>query len=177
MKDNIKETIEVFLKSWDRQAWMADHGEWASAQWEEEREDYRACTEALEATLEDALKALRSRDASDLRDGVPDIDLKDIEDAYEELGRAANALLYQVRPDESDYIAEGTIDPDGVADDAEHLGVEVQWQGWDCTEGWSAYRVGEALYAQWYRNAYGNRHDRELWVCVDGSYFREEESQ
>lgn len=74
---------------------------------------------------------------------------------------------------EGDYIAEGVIDPDEVADGAKALGVGDNWQGWECNEGWAAYRVGEALYVRWYRNAHGNRHDRDLWVCVDDAFFQE----
>lgn len=171
---HIKATIDAFLEGWDRKEWMHAHGEWASAQWEAERAEYRARAEALEAALEEALTALRARSADDLRDGVPNIDLEGIEDAYEALAEAAEALRDQVRPDESDYIAEGTLDPDEVADGAKALGVGEKWQGWDCTEGWASYRHGAALYVRWYRNAHGDRHDRDLWVCVDKTFFQEE---
>src|SRR5690606_9218569 len=146
MKKNIRDACEQFLEAWDRQEWMQVHGEWASAQWEGERAEYRARAEALEGALEEALTALRARSADDLRDGVPDIDLTGIQETYQELAKAAEALSYQVRPDESDYIAEGMIDPDGVASNAKDLDVGDRWQGWDCIEGWKAYRVGDALY-------------------------------
>lgn len=77
---------------------------------------------------------------------------------------------------ESDYIAEGVIDPDNVADSAVYLGVDKTWQGWDCREGWAAYRSGDALYLNWWRSPTTNlRHDRDLWVLVDKRFFEEEE--
>jgi hypothetical protein len=78
--------------------------------------------------------------------------------------------------DGGDCIEEGTIDPNDVESEAEDLGVGASWQGWDCREGWSAYQVGEALYVNWWRTPYGgtNRHQRDLWVCVDKSFFEAE---
>lgn len=90
-------------------------------------------------------------------------------------GEWASSLDEQVRSDDSDYIAEGVIDPDDVAGTAEALDVVCSWQGWDCTEGWTAYRAGDALYVHWFRNARGLRHDRSLWVLVDEAFFEQEE--
>ncbi len=78
-----------------------------------------------------------------------------------------------VESDES-YIAEGVIDPDDVATRATDCDVSRSWQGWDCREGWGAYRVGRALYLRWWRNACGNRRDRDLWVLVDSEFFQED---
>lgn len=77
----------------------------------------------------------------------------------------------------NDEIEEGTIDPDGIEDDAEDLEVGASWQGWDCKEGWRAYRVGTALYLNWWRTPYPHtvRHERDLWVQVDGKFFEEDE--
>lgn len=81
--------------------------------------------------------------------------------------------------DESDHIEEGTLDPDCIEHDADPLEVGSSWQGWDCKEGWSAYQVGEALYLNWWRSPYGgtNRHQRDLWVCVDETFFQCDESE
>ncbi|MGL4808979.1 MAG: hypothetical protein ACRC4O_09585, partial [Giesbergeria sp.] len=56
----------------------------------------------------------------------------------------------------------------GRADDT---GVDCSWSGWDCTESWTAYRCGDALVMHWVRQAYGQRHDRDLWVEVDAEFF------
>jgi hypothetical protein len=34
--------------------------------------------------------------------------------------------------------------------------------------------VDRALYLNWWRNAYGNRRNRDLWVLVAAEYFDEE---
>lgn len=160
-KNNIKETCKNFLEDWDRHEWMAAHGEWASSEWDEERKEYEEAAAALVA----AAAALPNSDRAQ-----PSA-LSELKEAYDRLREAAEALDGQVRPDESDYIAEGLLDPDGVADDAEALDAKDGWQGWDCTEGWRAYRRGRDLYINWWRNAYGNRHSRDLWVLVDKDFF------
>lgn len=77
--------------------------------------------------------------------------------------------------DEADGIEEGTIDPDEVEDGADDLEVGASWQGWDCREGWRAYRVGDGLYLNWWRTPYPHtaRHQRDLWVEVNGTFFEE----
>lgn len=78
--------------------------------------------------------------------------------------------------DDDDHIAEGLIDPDGVSDDAQDLGVGRAWEAWNCREGWGAYRVGRALYMRWWRAPYGgtNRHERDLYVLIDEDFFEAE---
>lgn len=205
---DIRETIDSFLSDWDRHVWQQDHGEWASAEWDDERATYTAAGEQLRASLlaatplpgateeqaddytvavealDDAMvEAGRLDDDSDIRSAARGLvgaapaaitELDAILAAVAAVEQAARALDGQVQPDDQDYIATGTIDPDGVSDAADALGVSAQWQGWDCTEGWSAYRHGDALYMRWYRDAYGNRHDRDLWVRVDPRFFRSE---
>jgi hypothetical protein len=80
---------------------------------------------------------------------------------------AERACDGEIKPDENDYIEEGTIDPDLVKDNP---GVKVwsqSWQGWDCTEGEAVYLAvvdgALRLVHRWYRDAYGQRHDRDLW--------------
>jgi hypothetical protein len=83
----------------------------------------------------------------------------------------ARALDSQVLPGESDYIATGVIDPDGVADTAIELTEWPASQGWDCAEKMIAYRHGDALYIWWCRKVWGNRNARDVWVLVDENYF------
>jgi hypothetical protein len=99
------------------------------------------------------------------------VDVEDLLAAMGELQAAAEALRGQVRPDHSDYIEAGTIDPDDVQSSSERLGVGESGKGWDCVEGWGAYRSDDALIVRWYRHAYGSRHDRDLWVVVDEEFF------
>lgn len=79
--------------------------------------------------------------------------------------------------DDGDYIEEGTIDPDNVEDDAESLDVGAKSQGWDCQEGWGAYRSMDDLYLNWWRAPYPNtnRHQRDLWVLVSKDFFAVDE--
>ena len=79
-----------------------------------------------------------------------------------------------IAPDQ-DYICDDVIDPDGIKDDAIPLGVGDSWEGWDCREGWAAYRAGDALYVNWWRKAWGNRHARDLWVKVCDEFFEGED--
>jgi hypothetical protein len=153
--DEIYESCTDFLSDWDRQDWMESHGEWASSAWTSEREAY----DDASARVQDALADSES------------VDVDELLAAIEELQAAAEALRDQVLPDSSDYIAEGTIDPDSVRSSSECLDIGESAQGWDCTEGWSAYRSGDALVVQWYRHARGQRHDRDLWVVVDEEFF------
>jgi len=153
---------------------MQDHGEWASAEWEEEREAYQDAKDTLEEVLQAALDDVE-RSSSD---EVPNI-MGAISEARDALVEAAEALDGEVRADESDYIAEGLIDPDDVSDSATDLEVGYSTQGWDCREGWSAHRYGDDLYMQWWRSPYGgtNRHQRDLWVLVEEVFFQDEESE
>jgi hypothetical protein len=162
-RDAIETACESFLADWNRGDWAVDHGEWASAEWDDAREEYDAAVEALAAAVKAAAPSERAgRDA-----------LADVRAALKAAEAAAEALDGQVRPDESDYIAEGTIDPDDVSGDAESLDVGASWQGWDCQEGWSAHRSGDDLYLNWWRSPYPNtnRHQRDLWVLVRKDFF------
>lgn len=163
---DIRETCEQFLADWDRHVWMQDHGEWASSVWNDARTTY---TEALAALAKAAKEAPVAERVTSPRRA-----LEDIKSALATLQEAAEALDGQVRPDESDYIATGTIDPDGVEGEAEALDVKREWSGWDCQEGWRAYRHKADLYLNWWRVAYGClRHGRDLWVKVQADYFEE----
>jgi hypothetical protein len=169
MNKSVEKTIVAFLEDWDRHQWMMDHGEWASEEWSEEREDYSDAIEQLLLSIDKVKETVLETLDESRADSFRDVRCA-LEKAMEELSEAesiAKELDGQVRPDESDYIAEGTIDPDDVSDKAVDLDIGERWQGWDCYEGWSAYRVDDALYVRWYRTAYGNRHERDLWVLVD----------
>lgn len=162
--NNIKETCESFLEQWDRSEWMQAHGGWASEEFEEKREAY-----------DDALASFREA-VEELPDGESvkydnKHELHMIEVELKLLKEAMLALEGQVNPDESDYIAEGTIDPDNLKEGSESLDIGHCYQGWDCQEGWEAYRKGDALVVQWFRHAIGNRHERDLWVLVDEDFF------
>jgi hypothetical protein len=164
MSNEIEDAIYGFLADWDRHEWMIDHGEWASAEWEDARNDYDAALAELRAVV----------DAADDADGVSDdSDCDAIAQALDDLRECAKALDSQVLPDESDYIEEGTIDPDGVADKAVCVYDGGSHRGWDCAESIDGYRVGDALYMRWRRDAYGNsnRHSRDLWVLVSDDFF------
>jgi len=162
----IETACESFLADWNRGDWMTEHGDWASAEWDDAREEYDTAIEALNA-------AVKSAPAADRADRGA---LADIRAALEAAEAAAEALDGQVRPDDSDYIAEGTIDPDDVSGDAEGLDVGSSSQGWDCREGWSAHRSGDDLYLNWWRSPYPNtnRHQRDLWVLVQKGFFAAE---
>lgn len=80
--------------------------------------------------------------------------------------------------DGEDYIEEGLLDPDDVADSAIDLDVGFNCQGWYCHEGWAAYRSGTALYLRWWRHPNTDlRHERDLWVRVEGEFFEETEEE
>jgi hypothetical protein len=145
---------------------MVENGEWASAEWDEAREEYTNALAELAAAIERAPAADRAD-----RNALADVTLW-----AAAAKAAAEALHDQVRPDESNHIAEGLIDPDDVSETAERLDVGGSWQGWDCTEGWDAYRNGNDLYLNWWRNAYGNRHTRDLWALVRADFFAEAEA-
>ncbi len=161
----IKDAISSFLSDWDRHEWMRDHGEWASAEWDYAREEYDAALAELRSAVDGAGEGDETSDDSEARSII---------ELAQELARCAEALDGQVLPDDSDYIAEGTIDPDGVADKAVCVYDGGDSQGRDCTESIDGYRVGDALYMRWYRDARGERHSRDLWVCVSGDFFRHE---
>jgi len=173
---DIREVCEAFLENWDRQQWMQDHGEWASENWNEARNVYNSAINELNSTRADLVYVLNN-----VSDDSEEADcnsfyyvrsaLKNFENALELAELAAKNLDGQVLPNDQDYISEGLIDPDDVADKAHYLDFSARWQGWDCTEGWGAYRAGYALIINWWRNACGNRHDRNLWVVVDEEFF------
>ena len=168
--------VELYLENWNRQDWMQEHGEWASAQWDDERADYaEALKEALEASgvIADALE-----EAPDDDDCDSPLDLDEAIDAarelvekLEKLAAASKAMDGAVRADESDYIAEGVIDQEelrGRCDDTNRVGHE-SWQAWDCREGWSAHLLDDGrVVLNWWRSVHGTtRHARDLWVLVD----------
>jgi hypothetical protein len=159
--------IEAFLEDWNRHEWMNDNGDWASNQWDDERAEYAAAQENV-AKLAEQLKTARHGEAEAL--------IGAMSDALDALESAAKALEGSVEPDESDYIAEGVIDPDNVEESCEKLDASASWQGWECTEGWRALRHGNHLYMNWWRNAYGNRHKRDLYVLVEEDFFEDEDA-
>lgn len=157
-----------FLVEWNRDAWVAEHGKWTSEEWDERRENY-----------DDAVVTLQEK-----AEGMPfamhldkDFDLAELYTALNAVRDAVYALHDQVVPDESDYIAEGRIDPDNVADIAIDLDIGKRQQEWDCIEVWCAYRHIDALYLRWLRLPYPNtlRHHRDLWICIDPDYFKGED--
>jgi hypothetical protein len=165
---DIQETCENFLQDWDRQAWMEDHGHWASEDWEVERYNYKCAVE----NLKEAVDKLSSEDVDE---GINNEELVDL---AKEVVHAAKHLEEQVLPDSDDYISEGDIDPDNVSNSAIEIDdVGESWEGWDCQESWYAYRVEDALYIRWRRIARGLRHERDLWVIVDEFFFEEEEEE
>lgn len=153
--------MEVFLQNWDRHVWMAYFGSWAS-------EDYAEAQDAYA----DALTRLRevSKETIASPDRAPDIDaLREAMEAVEEAVEDLRDCPYG----ESDYVKEGTIDPDGLEGEAEDLDIGARWEGWDCSEGWDCHRVGDDLVLNWWRAARGNRHERDLWLTVEADYFAE----
>ena len=78
---------------------------------------------------------------------------------------------------ELNYIKEGKIEEiDGLEERSVALGsIGNSKEGWDCVEGWDAHRDGSALVINWWRNSYGNRHNRDLWVIVDKNFFEDDE--
>lgn len=173
-KTDIRNACEQYLQEWDRHSWMQDHGEWASAKWEEERDAYQAAKDTLEEVLQAALDDVE-RSSSD---EVPNI-MGAISEARDALIEAAEALDGEVRANEFDYIAEGLIDPDDVSDSATNLEVGYSVQEYGSRKGWSAHRYDDDLYMQWWRNPYGgtSRHHRDLWVLVEEEFFANEESE
>jgi hypothetical protein len=172
---DIRDICNTFLEDWDRQQWMQDHGEWASENWNEARETYTGAINNLKnerEVLVDELNNVSDAETTD-RHSLHYVRsaLKGFEEALVLAESAAKDLDDQVLPNEQDYIAEGLIDPDDVEDKAQDLGIGERWQGWDCIEGWNAYRAEDALIICWWRNACGNRHDRKLWVVVDEEFF------
>ena len=168
-KTDIDGAITSFLREWNRNQWQQDNGEWASEEWESERAEYDDAVAALKSAIDELSPA----------DSVRDESFAVVDAALEAVKVAAKALEDQVRPDESDYIAEGLIDPDNVSEEAEKLDVGHHWQGWDCREGWDAYRHGNSLYMRWWRDAYSgtNRHNRDLWVEVSSDMFETDEDE
>jgi len=147
---------------WDRHEWMSLHGEWASSQWDDARAERDEVRELLAVAL---------REGADAAASARKIDWYDIDAAREALAAVERRLDGAVEPDESDYIAEGTIDPDGVSDDPGTCVWEDSWQGWDCTEGEGIYLAAEdggiRIVHRWWRDAYGARHARDLWRVVE----------
>jgi len=162
---DIRAACETYLEEWDRHDWMSDHGSWASEEWDDARHAYDDAAVALADAVADAPAA----------DDAVDIQLDDVRDALDALVAAATALRGQVLPDDDDYISDDVIDPDGVATRAQALHVGASAPGWDCVEGWDAWRVDDALYVRWWRSqCAGARRPRDLWVCVDDEFFASE---
>ena len=175
----IRRDVAAFLETWDRQEWMQEHGDWASADWEGEREQYEEAVSSLRDDLEQVCAAVGSLPKADragsgaaavVREAVNELLAR-----LDSVELAAEALDNQVRQNEHDYIVGGTLDPDCVAGTAERLPVAERWQGWDCYEGWGAYRHETHLYVNWWRDAMGNRTERNLWVLVSADYFTDED--
>lgn len=168
IEQRIQTQCERFLENWDRHQWMVDHGDWESEKWEDAREEYDEAVADLKAIVH----ALASGDRTGWSDRY---EIESMLEAAQAVAEAQKALHDQVTPDESDYIAEGVIDPDEVKDKAIPCHVHHTWRGWDCTEGWGAYRHGDALYLHWCRTPDGGsaRHDRDLWVKVNAEFFAE----
>jgi hypothetical protein len=208
-----------YLEDWDRQEWMSDHGEWASAEWDDAREEYVArAAEAVEAADDEAIAVAEAAEAAeaaaeaaddaearaaaaaateaadaarsladaveylsddgenpdypyaitDLANTADSLGLTQAAEALRAMAEAAAALNRQVTPD-NDYIAEGRIDPDDVADEDGTVVWAERWQGWDCMEGQEAILLDDGrVVAHWWRDAYGCgcRHDRDLWIVV-----------
>jgi hypothetical protein len=178
--------VERFLANWDRQEWMQANGEWASDAWSCERAEYddalaaarSLCPAAPEddeddaywdicEALDDAPPGARCDEALRLPE-LPAEAPADLVAAVQKLGAAASALGGAVRPDESDYIATGTIDPGDLRDECTDEPFDNNaWSGWDCNEGWNAYLLDDGrIVLNWWRAARGQRHDRDLWVLV-----------
>lgn len=161
----IRRACEEFLASWNRAEWMSTHGSWASESWNEKREMYDEALSDVEQALEEVPTS---------GDRASTVEVQALLDAVQELMSATKALDGQVVP-EFDHVAEGLIDPHGVSDkEIEILDVRTSAQGWDCIKGWCAYRYGNALFLNWYRSAWGDRRERDLWVQVDPDFFGEQ---
>lgn len=166
-KAEIEAEIVAFISDWNRRDWMSEHGTWASEDWESERSEYEDAHSEVEVAFNDL-----TVDATFGADNTVGAEIARLHAALDRLESAHKALDGQVRPDEfSDYISEGTIDPDNVEGGAVSLDIGESWQGWDCTEGWGAYRSDDALVMNWWRSASGQRHQRDLWVVVDEDFF------
>lgn len=165
MSRDIEARIELFLEGWNRSDWMVEHGEWASTEWDNARAEYDKAIDALEYAINTVPSAYSANSDA----------LSEIRYALEAAEEALDELEGQVKPDESDYIIEGVIDPDNVEGLAEQVGVSSSWEGWCCKEGWVALRTSDDLYLNWYRHAYGNRRSRDLYVLVEGDFFASEE--
>jgi hypothetical protein len=153
----LNDYYENFVSEWDKETWMQEHGEWESARWDERREARDEARETFAAML---------REAADEAAAGESVDLDFLATLHEKYVAAERGCEGEVTP-ENDYIAEGLIDPDEVSDDPGVAVYSGDWQGWDCTEGESVHLafVDGALRVvhNWWRNAYGQRHDRDLW--------------
>jgi len=174
----VSEAIENFLSDWDRQEWMQDHGVWASDEWEGERDEYNSARTEVESAISEVTTVVGAISHADSYQNDWDIEgaiceteelLKKLK-VLMEIGRKLDG---HVRPDESDYISEGTIDPDMVSNvsTAKLVWEGPKTQGWDCKEWYDGYRIDDALYMHWCRDAWGNRHNRDLWVLIDDEFF------
>jgi len=152
-------TWEEELENWDRHAWMVDHGEWASAAFSEQAEAREKAREGLAASLTAAANAA----AVGSRVDWLDVEIKRAE------AEAAEEAMEGCPEGDDDYIAEGVIDPDGVAEMEHEVLWSRRWRGWDCEEGQQVVRVRGAggfvaIAHNWWRSAYGGqRHERDLW--------------
>jgi len=165
-------TWEEKLEGWDRHAWMAVHGEWASEAFAERS---KARSEAREALA----RALTAAASAALLGQMGKLDWIELEVEREECEAAEQAM--EAAPEgDGDYIAEGTIDPDSVS------GWEVEeeiycrtWTGWECAEGERVLRLRNgreiALAHNWWRRAdrMSQRRRRDLWRVL----WREEDPE
>lgn len=169
-----REMAAEFLSEWDRHEWMHAHGKWASANFKTQRAEYAA---ALEAAIESAAVIADALDEAPSEDRVHErLDLDDaleaarcMVDQLERLRAASVALDGAAREDDNDYIAEGTIDPDGLRDEcrSDQEIACASWNGWDCREGRIVYLLDDGrVVLNWWRSAYGARHERDLWLMV-----------
>lgn len=160
--DKIINTINSFLNEWNRHEWMQAYGEWASEEWDIHRENYDLQVECVQ-------EALVNADSLDYSAAC------ELTSQLESLLTCIKALDSQVLPDDSDYIAQGIIDPDEIKDKDKELLTSQMWTGWDCKEGWDAYRLGDDLVLNWWRDAYGERHQRDLWMTIEKDFFLEDD--
>lgn len=148
---------EKMLEDWDHQAWMEDHGEWASSAYAELAE---ARAEAR-ASMADVLKWAASAAATGT------VNWGEIE-YYKEEYLAAEAAMQSCPEGDADYIKAGIIDPDRVSQLQNEILWQRCWEGWDCEEGERILRVrdaaGSAIVHNWWRDSCGGqRRERDLW--------------
>lgn len=68
--------------------------------------------------------------------------------------------------------ADGKVDPYGVSRSAVNLMIRQTYEGWDCHEGWAAFRAGDGLFVRLWHTSSGTL-SRDMWVLIDEHYFSE----